>query len=211
MRLIRRQNSANERPAASAFNGSSDTRLAPSAPSEGEGTTLIVPTALFPILCAMFVLLVIHHAMVLSSEIVIWIPTAADEPLRGARGISPEFANPSTQTMIVASMLRSATQHAAFTAFSYVVISHFTLRWLGLTSVTAYGVGGLCASFAVAAYWSVLGYRLPVDSLVLDLACGAIAGVVYRLIAGRKRAAGLLGLPEGEAGGRSREKEKGRP
>jgi len=177
----------NERPAASGLDEFSGTSSAPSAPAEGGRAMLIVPTALFPILCAMFVLLLIHHAMAFSSEIVIWIPTAANEYLRGARGISPEFANSSTQTMIFASMLRSATKHAALTAFSYVVISHFVLRWLGLTSVTAYGVGGLCASFAVAAYWSVLGYQLHMDSFVVDLACGATAGVVYRLVAGRKR------------------------
>jgi hypothetical protein len=159
-----------------------------------------VPTALLPILCAMLTLLVIHHVLAFSSEIVIWIPTAANEYPRGARGISPEFANPSTQTMILVSMLRSATRHAAFTGFSYVVIAHFVLRWLDLTSIRAYGAGGLCTAFAVAAYWSVLGYRLSVESLVLELACGAIAGIVYRLIAGRKPLPDARGLPEGQVG-----------
>jgi hypothetical protein len=188
----------NERPAASGLNGPSGKTSALSAPAEDGDARLIVPTALFPILCAILVLLAIHHALVFSSEIVIWIPTAANEYPRGARGTSLEFANPSTQTMIIASMLRSATRHAAFTGFSYVVIAHFVLRWLGLTSVWAYGVGGLCAAFVVAAYWSVLGYRLPIDSLAVDLACGAIAGFVYRLIAGRRRPPDPRGLPEGE-------------
>jgi hypothetical protein len=190
----------NQGPAASGLNGPSGKTSAPSTPTEDAGARSIVPTALFPILCAMLVLLVIHHALVFSSEIVIWIPTAANEYPRGARGISPEFANPSTQAMILASMLRSATWHAAFTGFSYVVIAHFVLRWLGLTSIRAYGVGGLCAALAVAAYWSVLGYRLSVEPLVLELACGAIVGIVYRLIAGRKRLPDPRGLPEGQVG-----------
>ena len=192
--MIGRRNSVNEQPVAVGLN-----RLSGKTPAEaGGGAAWLTPTALFPILCAMLVLLVIHHALVFSSEIVIWIPTAANEYPRGARGISPEFANPSTQTMILASMLRSATWHAAFTGFSYVAIAHFVLRWLDLTSIRAYGVGGLCAAFAVAAYWSVLGYRLPLDSFVLELACGAIAGIVYRLIAGRKRPPDPPGLPERE-------------
>ena len=45
---------------------------------------------------------------------------------------------------------------------------------------------------------AVLGYRLPIDSLAVDLACGAIAGFVYRLIAGRRRPPDPRGLPEGE-------------
>jgi len=162
--------------------------------------TGFVPTALLPILCAMLALLVIRHALVFSSEIVVWIPTAANEYPRGARGMSPEFASPQTQAMILASMLRAATLHAALNGFADVVIAHFVLRWLGLTSLTAYAVGGLCAAFAIAAYWSVLGYRLPIDSLVLDLACGAIAGFIYRLIVGKRRATEPAGLSQGELG-----------
>ena len=158
----------------------------PPNPVGGEGA--IVPTTLLALLCAMFVVLVIQHVMVFLSDVVIWIPTAATDYPRGARGISPEFADPSVETMIRVSMLRSATWHAAYSAFSYVVLAHFGLRWLGFIGVTAYTVGGLCAALAVAAYWSVLGYRLHWDAFVVDLACGAAAGLAYRLIA-RKRPA----------------------
>ena len=159
----------------------------PPTAAAGAHAAAFVPTAFWPLVAAIFVLVVIQHVIVFSSEIVIWTPTAPDAFPRGARGISAQFANDATQRIITASMLRAASWRALFCGLFYIAIAHFALRWLGFVSIAAYTIAGLCAAFAVAAYWSVLGSRLQWDTFAMDLACGAIAGLVYRLLAGKKR------------------------
>src|SRR5271156_4236207 len=76
------------------------------------GTEAIVPTAVFPILCAMFVLLLIQHAVVLTSDIAIWVPMGPNQyPLR-VIDLATEPIDPSVHLRVLMSLARSATRHA---------------------------------------------------------------------------------------------------
>ena len=147
----------------------------------------VVPTKIVAILLALLALLLIHHAMVFLTQVEVLIPTYTVDGARGVRIIGAEFTSRASQDLIISSMLHQATYQALYSGFIYVVTAHFVLRWLDYTRLTSYVVGGMCAAFAVVAYRAAFGQRLFFQPIVLELVCGAIAGLVYRLLAGRKR------------------------
>lgn len=156
-------------------------------PTDGGPTAPVVPTKILAILLAILAVLLIHHAMVFLTQVEVLIPTYSVDGARGVRIIDSQFASHAAQDLIIASMLHQATYQALYSGFTYVVMAHFVLRWLKYTTITSYVVGGMCAAFAVVAYGAAFGQRLLLQPIILELVCGAIAALVYRLAAGRKR------------------------
>jgi hypothetical protein len=66
----------------------------------------------------------------------------------------------------------------------YAIPAHAVLRWLKVTSMAAYAVGGLCAAFVWLAFAAMQGDRITWATGGVELVGGALAGAFYRLFAG---------------------------
>lgn len=140
-----------------------------------------VPTKLAPILLAGILLVVVQ---LLVGEIVglnARPPGAVAYPRPfTAQDVTTLFAARS----VILPLLLALIYQGCHLAAMYSMGAHIVLRWLKFSSLAAYAVGGLCASFVYVSWAAVMGDHLEARTCAIELLGGALAGLLYRLFAG---------------------------
>jgi hypothetical protein len=165
--------------------------LAPANPTklsseeaDSERERWYVPTKLAPILFAGVAVVVIQLLM----GQILGLNGAMPPPGAPRRGFTQsDVATLFTAGSSILFLLAILIYQGCHLAALYAMPAHVVLRWLKFSSLPAYAIGGLCASFVFLSLAALQhDDQLGWETGAVELIGGALAGLFYRLFAGIK-------------------------